>query len=302
MSNIFNEYFCSVATQIGIDDKISETENLKSIIASYETHPSILSIKENAVHNDVFRLSLTTHTEVLKLLKRVNPKKATGYDNIPPKLLKIAATEFAYPIYNLINISINASHFPAQLKKAEVSALYKAKDSLDTTNYRPISILPSISKIYERIFYDQLYCFFNNIFTNMLAAYRPKYGCQHVITKLIEDWKTALDNKKNIGAILMDLSKAFDCIPHRLLICKLQAYGVLPETCELIKSYLQDRMQRVKMGPNRSEWKFLSKGVPQGSILGPLLFNIFVHDIFYCLGDTSLYNFADDNTLSKCHI
>ena len=98
----------------------------------------------------------------------------------------------------------------------------------------------------------------------------------------------------------MDLSKAFDCIPHHLLLCKLRAYGISIEACELIKSYLENRYQRVKIGVCRSSWSHLSKGVPQGSIMGPLLFNIFIHDLFYLI-DESLYNFADDNTLSRFH-
>lgn len=95
-----------------------ETEDLNAIIASYETHPSILSIKENVVHKDTCSLSLTTDADVMQLLQHVNPKKATGYDNIPAKILKISATELAGPICTLINVSINASHFPAQLKKS----------------------------------------------------------------------------------------------------------------------------------------------------------------------------------------
>ena len=131
----------------------------------------------------------------------------------------------------------------------------------------------------------------------MLSAYRKGYSCQSILLKFIEDVKQALDNKKIVGALFMDLSKAFDCLPHCLLIAKLRAYGLTVPACELIASYLSDRKQRVKIANAKSDWKYLEKGIPQGSILGPLLFNIFLNDIFYFTEKCDLYNFADDNSL-----
>ena len=117
----------------------------------------------------------------------------------------------------------------------------------------------------------------------------------------MEDWKAALDKNMYIGAVLMDLSKAFDCLPHDLLLAKLKAYGVNEESCNLMGSYLSNRHQRVKIGKNVSSWSSIIKGVPQGSILGPLLFIIFINDIFYFVTKTTLYNYADDNTVSYSH-
>ena len=112
----------------------------------------------------------------------------------------------------------------------------------------------------------------------------------------------ALDEGKNVGLILLDLIKAFDCLPHRLLLCKLNAYGISYEACTLIKSYLCQRMQRVKVASARSQWQIMQKGVPQGSVLGPLLFNIFINAIIYELqGVCSLHNYADDNTICCSH-
>ena len=115
---------------------------------------------------------------------------------------------------------------------------------------------------------------------------------------MVDEWKSALDKKYITGAVFMDLSKAFDCLPHGLLIAKCHAYGVTVPACELLADYLSQRKQRVKIGSARSSWADLHKGVPQGSILGPLLFNIFINDLFLCIEKCSLYNYADDNAIS----
>ena len=118
-----------------------------------------------------------------------------------------------------------------------------------------------------------------------------------MLLKFVEDIKCSLENKQIAGAIFMDLSKAFDCLPHGFLVSKLHAYGLSIDACKLVGSYLSGRRQRVKLRENRSEWCFLKEGVPQGSILGPLLFNIFINDMFYFVEKSVLYNFADDNSL-----
>ena len=145
---------------------------------------------------------------------------------------------------------------------------------------------------------EQLSEFFLNIFDNFLCAFRKGYGCQTTLLRLLEDWKQALDKNEYIAAILMDLSKAFDCLPHEILISKLKAYGLSDSASKLLLSYLTDRKQQIKIGNIVSSWEYIQKGVPQDSILGPLLFNVFINDIFYFIKKGGLYNYADDNTLS----
>ncbi len=267
---------------------------------AYRSHTSVEHITDS---HDGRTLVLTTVTEseVMKLISHINPRKATGFDQLPPKLLRIAGPALSNSMTTLVNRTITDCQFPHDLKCAEVSPVYKKGDALDKNKYRPLSILPCTSKIIERIIDQQTMKYFEHILHKHVSAYRKKHNTESLLLKAVEDWKLALDEGKYVGAILMDLSKAFDVVPHGLLISKLKAYGCDDTFIRLMHSYLTNRKQRVKIGSVKSEWKMLKKGIPQGSVLGPTLFNIFINDIYSVLDKSDMYNYADDNSLSHAH-
>ena len=186
------------------------------------------------------------------------------------------------------------------MKYAKLTTIHKNDDKSGNKNYRLISILPNLSNVFERLMYNQIYPYFQTIFSIFQGGFRKGFNAQHCLLTMVEKWRKILDGGGQTGVVLTNLSKAFDCIDHSLLITKLNAYGFEKQSINFVYSYLAKRKQRTKVDSAVSSWEMFFSDAPQGSVLRPLLFNIYIYiyDMFFeTPGSIDSAGYADDNTL-----
>lgn len=248
---------------------------------------------------ELHEITPTTAKEISKIINNFDPNTSSGIDGISTKSIICIKDLIASKLATCINKCLEHATFPDSLKIAKVTPIYKSGSKLDPSNYRPISVLPVISKVFERILYDRLDKFLNSnkFFSKKQYGFRPKSNTLSATIDLVTKIKNKIDQKQIAVGVFIDLKKAFDTVSHNILIKKLSDCGVKSNALNIFKSYLLNRQQIIKIGDSQSTTKQINYGVPQGSILGPLLFLIYINEISQIglSGDITLY--ADDTSL-----
>lgn len=286
---IISDSFCKYFTCIG-------KTFADNIPAAHRSMQHYLGTNRNL--NSMY-LSPCDPGEIDKIIKSFVTKKSSGHDGINSTLIKPISDAVSIPLTKVINLSLETGCVPEKMKIAKIIPLYKAKNKELFTNYRPISLLPVFSKVLEKVIHKRLYSFLsrNKILYKSQYGFRLNHSTINAVTELTYDTLQSLEEKYSSLAVFLDLSKAFDTIDHSILLKKLEHYGVRGNALEWFRSYLVQRKQFVSFRGHSSKILTMPCGVPQGSVLGPLLFIIYSNDTPNALNHSKAILFADDTTL-----
>ena len=285
LANDFNKHF----TNIGINSTSNSDLN---------------GANDHKTHADSnFLFAEISVDQVNEELKAIPANKASGLDSVCTKLIKYGSNAIAAILCKIFNMCLRQGCVPDDLKVARVTPIYKSGSKDDFSNYRPISILPICSKILEKIVHKQLYVYVsdNQLMYDGQSGFRKHHSTCTALIKTIDKWNMEIDKGNYVGAVFVDLSKAFDMVNHTLLIDKLSSLGITGIENRWFQSYLNNRTQCVSLNGTISTPNVIRSGVPQGSILWPLLFLLFINDMPKNIVNCSIDMYADDTLIYVCH-
>ena len=286
IAELFNNYFVNVGASI--DRKIPKSlKHFKDYMAKIRVNKSLF-------------LTPATPHELSDIISAFDAKKTLGPNSIPVYILKISNGFFSKKLCDIINLSFKTCIFPDLCKLAKVIPIFKKGDPLLVDNYRPISLLPIYSKIFEKVIYKRMYGYLdiNNLFYSRQFGFRANHSTNHALISITESIKSYIDKGNYVGGVFIDLQKAFDTVNHDILYEKLNYYGIRGNCQKLIKSFLSNRQQYVSINGFDSPKLEVKCGVPQGSTLGPLLFLLYINDLRLNLIKSSCSHFADDTCIT----
>ena len=285
VSNAFNQHFVNIGPSLA--DKIETIPNID--------HRHFMRERLNY---SLF-LEPVTYNEILQVVRQFKNKRSKGVDDINMVTVKKLIHSLLVPLCHVFNLSLKNGIFPDSMKMAKVIPFYKSGNVQEFSNYRPVSLLPQFSKILEKLFYKRLLSFIekHSILSNNQYGFRANHSTAYAITELVESITDAVDDNKYSVGVFIDLKKAFDTIDHKILLDKLEIYGIRGTVLRWIESYLCNRKQFVLYNDANSGKLLLKCGVPQGSILGPLLFILYINDICNISKLLMCILFADDTNL-----
>ena len=243
---------------------------------------------------------IITESKIAKVLSKLKPDKSPGPDGLHPRFFKEMAEYMKVPLCIIFNLSLSRGVLPAKWKKARVSAIYKKENKKVASNYRPVSLTSIICKVMETLIRDHIvdHMKTNNLFSDKQYGFISGRSTSLQLLTVLDIWTDALERGLTLDIIYMDFRKAFDVVPHRRLVGKLKSYGISKEITNWVVSFLSDRFQTVTVNGAESTERPVLSGIPQGSVLGPMLFVIYINDLpDSVLGDPLSFLFADDTKL-----
>ena len=291
-----------------IETEIPEKFNERFVNVANDLKKSIPKINVNytdfmptPVENTMF-LSPSCPEEVIKIISNIKTAKS-NLNRPSSKIYKLVKNEIAKPISLLFNSIIETGSYPKKLKIACVTPIYKGGDKKSINNYRPISNLETLNTIIEKLLCNRINCFLNtnNVINDCQYGFRKGRGTGDAISRLLHEAYMAMNSNKYCGVVSLDLSKAFDTVDHGILLTKIYNYGLRGKIFDLMTSYLNERSQFVSVNGITSTHRPVSLGVPQGSVLGPVLFLLYINDMPLLINKSTLIMYADDTTIYYSH-